>query len=198
MELVSYRKRLFAVCPVPGIIRGDCGTLAIWDTLIPVSTADAIRRAVRTMPWSLPHRRGDGGRHVQTQHLVKNRILRQLSADELQSVQPWLTPIELRSGYVVHASGEPIDRVYFPLSGMISLLAVMQSGEAIETGIVGADGLVGGDAAINGHLFGQMTVQLDGAALTIPKAKFVDAYLAHPHLRNLVDRYQSILLVQAQ
>jgi hypothetical protein len=40
----------------------------------------------------------------------------------------------------------------------------MQSGEAIETGIVGADGLIGGDAAINGHVFGQMTVQLDGAA----------------------------------
>jgi hypothetical protein len=74
----------------------------------------------------------------------------------------------------------------------------MQSGEAIETGIVGADGLVGGDAAINGHLFGQMTVQFDGAALTMPKARFVDAYLTHPHLRNLVDRYQSILLVQAQ
>ena len=50
-----------------------------------------------------------------------------------------------------------MERVYFPLSGMISLLAVMQSGEAIETGNVGADGLVGGDAAINGHAFGQMT-----------------------------------------
>jgi hypothetical protein len=43
---------------------------------------------------------------------------------------------------------------------MISLLAVMQSGEQIETGIVGADGMVGGDAAIDGHAFGQLTVQL--------------------------------------
>ena len=48
-----------------------------------------------------------------------------------------------------------------------------QSGEAIETGIVGADGLVGGDAAINGHAFRQVTVQLDGAGLTMPKAKFI-------------------------
>jgi hypothetical protein len=29
---------------------------------------------------------------------------------------------------------------YFPLSGMISLLAVMRSGEQIEIGIVAADG----------------------------------------------------------
>jgi CRP-like cAMP-binding protein len=150
------------------------------------------------MPWSLPHRRGDGAGHVPTQHIVKNRILRQLSADELKSVQPWLTLMDLRANTVLHESGQPIERVYFPVSGMISLLAVMQSGEQIETGIVGADGMLGGDAAINGHLFGQMTVQLDGAALTMPKARFVQAYLAHPHLRNLVDRYQSILLVQAQ
>jgi hypothetical protein len=52
---------------------------------------------------------------------------------------------------------------------MVSLLAIMQSGEAIETGIVGADGLLGGDASVNGHLFGQATVQMDGAALTMPK-----------------------------
>ncbi len=135
---------------------------------------------------------------MESQHIVKNRILGQLSADELKSVQPWLTLMDLRSNVVLHEPGQPIERVYFPLSGMISLLAVMQSGEAIETGIVGSDGLVGGDAAINGHVFGQGTVQLDGAALTMPKARFVDAYLAHPHLRNLVDRYQSILLMQAQ
>jgi hypothetical protein len=55
-------------------------------------------------------------------------------------VQPWLTPLELRSNVVLHAPGDPIGCVYFPLSGMISLRAVMQSGEAIETGIVGADG----------------------------------------------------------
>lgn len=134
----------------------------------------------------------------QSQHIVKNRILRRLSADELKSVQPWLTPIELRSNTVLHEPGDAIEQVYFPLSGMISLLAVMQSGEAIETGIVGADGVVGGGVAIDGHLFGQMTVQLDGAALTMPKARFVDAYLKHPRLRNLVDRYQAILLTQAQ
>jgi hypothetical protein len=66
----------------------DCGSRRY---RIPVSTADAILRVFRPMPWSLPHRRGDGGGHVQSQHIVKNRILGQLSADELKSVQPWLT-----------------------------------------------------------------------------------------------------------
>src|SRR5262249_30171764 len=150
------------------------------------------------MPRSLPHRRGDGGGHVQSQHIVKNRILRQLSGDELKSLQPWLVPKQLEPNDVLHEQGAAIDQVYFPLSGMISMLSVMQSGEAIETGIIGAEGMLGGDAAINGHLFAQATVQLNGAALMMPKSRFVDAYHAHPRLRNLVDRYQSILLMQAR
>jgi CRP-like cAMP-binding protein len=150
------------------------------------------------MPRSLPHRRGDGGGACALTTPRKNRILRQLSADELKSVQPWLNLVQLQSNVVLHEQGGPIEHIYFPLSGMVSLLAVMQSGEAIETGIVGADGLLGGDAPVNGHLFGQATVQMDGAALTMPKAQFLEAYNAHPHLRNLVNRYQSILLMQAQ
>jgi CRP-like cAMP-binding protein len=135
---------------------------------------------------------------VQSQHIVKNRILRQLSAHELKSVQPWLTPMQLRANAVLLEQGATIDHIYFPLGGMISLLVVMQTGEAIETGIVGAEGLLGGDALINGHLSTQATVQLDGAALTMPKAQFVEACHAHARLRDLVNRYQSILLMQAR
>jgi hypothetical protein len=83
---------------------------------------------------------------VASQHLVANRILRQLSPDELNSIEPWLSPIRLEPNVVLLAPGGEIEQVYFPLSGMVSLLSVMHSGEAIETGIVGADGVVGGDA----------------------------------------------------
>jgi CRP-like cAMP-binding protein len=102
------------------------------------------------MPRSLPHRRGDGGWHGASQHIVANRILRQLSPDELKSIEPWLTPVQLQPNTVLHEQGASIGHIYFPLSGMISLLAVMQTGEAIETGIIGAEGLLGGDAPING------------------------------------------------
>src|SRR5690348_8048942 len=109
------------------------------------------------MPRSLPRRRGNGGGHVQ------------LSADELKGIQTWLSPIELRPYNVLQEQGAASGLVYFPLSGMISLLAVMRTGEAIETGIIGAEGLLGGDAPINGHLFANATVQLGGSALTMPE-----------------------------
>ena len=42
---------------------------------------------------------------MHSQHLIKNRILRQLSADELKSVQPWLTLVQLKSNVVLHEPG---------------------------------------------------------------------------------------------
>jgi len=135
---------------------------------------------------------------VPTQHIVKNRILRQLSAAELRSLQPWLSPMELHPNTVLQEQGAAIDHIYFPLSGMVSLLAIMQTGEAIETGIIGAEGVLGGDAPVNGHLSTHAVVQLEGTALKMPKAQFVDAYHAHPGLRELVNRYQAILLMQAR
>ena len=96
------------------------------------------------------------------------------------------------------ASRDP-NRVYFPLAGMISLLSVTQSGDAIETGIVGADGVLGGSCALDGgNSFGQATVQLDAVALKMNASEFKAAYLDHPHLRALVNRYQMVLLMQAQ
>src|SRR2546422_79255 len=74
------------------------------------------------MPRSLPRRRGNGGGHVQSKHIVKNRVLRQLSADELKSIQPWLSPIELRPNNVLQEQGAAIGLIYFPLSGMISAM----------------------------------------------------------------------------
>ena len=135
---------------------------------------------------------------MSSQHIVKNRILRQLPADELKSFQPGLALVELQPNAVLLEQGATIEQVYFPVSGMVSLLVVMQTGEMIETGIIGAEGLLGGDAPLNGHLSTQATVQLVGAALRMPRAKFIDAYHAHPQLRDLVNRYQAILLMQAR
>jgi hypothetical protein len=55
-------------------------------------------------------------------------------------------------GKALHPVGAPIEQVYFPEGGMISMLTVMKSGEQIETAIIGSEGVVGGsvvDAALS-------------------------------------------------
>jgi CRP-like cAMP-binding protein len=82
---------------------------------------------------------------------------------------------------------------------MVSLLSITRSGDAIETGIVGSDGIVGGSCAIDGGTtLGQATVQLDATAMRMNVRDFISAYRDHEHLRTLVNKYQIVLLVQAQ
>jgi CRP-like cAMP-binding protein len=136
---------------------------------------------------------------VAPHNALQNRILRQLPAHELKAIEPKLTAIDLKQETVLYPPDAQINRVYFPLAGMISLLSVTQSGDAIETGIVGADGVLGGNCALDGGIsLGQATVQLDAVALKMNASDFKAAYGDHPHLRSLVNKYQMVLLMQAQ
>jgi CRP-like cAMP-binding protein len=137
---------------------------------------------------------------VAQQQQLQNRILAQLPAAELRAIQPRLMYVELKQDETaLQASDSKIKQIYFPLSGMVSLLSVTQTGEAIETGIVGSDGIVGGSCAIDGAIsLGEAVVQLDGAAMKMNAGDFVSAYHANDQLRSLVNKYQMVLLMQAQ
>jgi CRP-like cAMP-binding protein len=129
----------------------------------------------------------------------ENRLLLSLSSNELTQLKPRLKELTLELGTVLHRPGEPIDYVYFPTSGLVSLLAVMQTGEAIETGIVGREGLVGGAVALDGaQSFAQAMVQIEGSALRIGTAHFLKLLEENDDFRNLLNRYQSVLMLQAQ
>jgi CRP-like cAMP-binding protein len=142
---------------------------------------------------------GDGGRHVEKPHSGENRFLQSLEPADLAALQRHLKPVELCRGDVLVEARSAIENVYFPLSGMISLLAVMQNGEAIETAIVGREGVVGGSVANgNGHSFGQAMVQISGKGLKIARKPFAEACQKRAKLRALANRFQELIMTQAQ
>jgi CRP-like cAMP-binding protein len=129
----------------------------------------------------------------------KNRLLSGLDAGGLARLQSGLQKVSLRRGQVLHPAGEPIKHVYFPDSGMISMLTVMQSGEQIETAIIGSEGVAGGWVAIDGaNSNTQTTVQIDGSGWQMPAAKFLEAYHASDRFKSAMNEYQGIILFQAQ
>jgi hypothetical protein len=96
----------------------------------------------------------------------------------------------LPRGLVLHPPDVKISDVYFPLSGMVSLLAVMKTGEQIETGIIGREGVVGGSIGYDGwEAIGQSTVQIAGDAWQLPSSKFLELYKASETFRGLINRY---------
>jgi CRP-like cAMP-binding protein len=127
-----------------------------------------------------------------------NLILRGLPDGVMASLEAHLTPVDLPQSLILQEAGRPVSQVYFPLSGMVSLLAVTPSGESIETGVVGREGLVGGLAVGDLTSFAQAIVQIEGRALRIGAPQFRSLCQVNPELRDRVDRYQAFILNQAQ
>jgi CRP-like cAMP-binding protein len=136
---------------------------------------------------------------AQPHPLEENRLLKRLGADDLAQLQPGLTKVAMTRNTVLHRAGAPIEQVYFPLSGMISVLAMMRTGEAIETAIIGREGVSGAAVGVNGaRSAGQTVVQIAGSALQIQSSKFIALYRTSTSFRTLMSDYQTVLLLQAQ
>lgn len=69
-----------------------------------------------------------------------NHILRSLHRDEYQRLTSLLKPAHLPRGRVLCEAGDSAQQVYFPLSGVISLLSTTELGDVIEVAMVGNEG----------------------------------------------------------
>jgi CRP-like cAMP-binding protein len=74
---------------------------------------------------------------------LRNNILAALPNTEYEQLRPHLQKIELRQGEILYHPGDRIDYVYFPLSGMISLVTLLKEGASVEVGVVGREGMCG-------------------------------------------------------
>jgi CRP-like cAMP-binding protein len=103
---------------------------------------------------------------------IQNRLLAALPRQSYQRLRQHLEPVSLAFGQVLHQPGGHIQHVYFPYSGVISLLTVVGQGKAAEIGIVGNEGVVGGSAALGidiAHL--RAVVQGGGIAVRIGSSR---------------------------
>jgi CRP-like cAMP-binding protein len=73
----------------------------------------------------------------------QNGILARLDHSEHRRLSRYLEPFSLRFGQTLYEPHEEIGHVYFPESGVISLVVVLEQGGVIETGIVGNEGMAG-------------------------------------------------------
>ena len=73
----------------------------------------------------------------------RNGLLTALPKRELDRLSHHLEPVSLRFEEVLYEPEERIRHVYFPTSGMVSLLVVLEDGSLVEVGRVGNEGMVG-------------------------------------------------------
>lgn len=128
-----------------------------------------------------------------------NRLLAMLPQTDIERLLPALSVVSLQQGLVLNEPGEEPGRIYFPHTGMISLLAVMADGKAVETATVGREGVVGAMAGLGPHLpLTRAVVQVPLVAARIAAVPFRRAVQASAGLRDIIVRYNDILLGQVQ
>ena len=74
---------------------------------------------------------------------IRNHLLTALPAQDVRRLQPHLEPVVLPLGEPVFESGSELPFLYFPTSGIISLLQLMENGASGEIAVVGNEGVVG-------------------------------------------------------
>jgi CRP-like cAMP-binding protein len=94
-----------------------------------------------------------------------NLLLDTLSPKTLERLRPHLERVSMNLGTVVAASRIPIPYVVFPIDCVVSTIARMAAGDAVEVGFTGRGGMVGAWLALHqastGH---ESVVQLTGSA----------------------------------
>lgn len=133
---------------------------------------------------------------MKTTASLSNVLLGQLPMDERGRLLARGEWIKLQIRDALYDAAEPIRFVYFPRSGLYSVLALMDDGSAVEVASVGNDGLIGvpvalGVAASPRRCF----CQILGEALRLDADVFREE-LRRPALQAIVGRYIDAFLVQ--
>ena len=130
---------------------------------------------------------------------LDNILLAALPRDHFDRLLPNLSTVTLQQGVVLYEAGDEVDQVYFPQYGMLSLLAVLRDGKAIETATVGREGVVGAMAGLGLYKsLVRVVVQLPVACSRIAATHFRTVAATSDPIRNLCIRYNEVLLSQAR
>lgn len=119
-----------------------------------------------------------------------NLLLAMLPEDELAALLEAGQRITVALREPFFETGEAIEKVYFPLTGMASLVTVLKDGTSLEGMTVGREGFVGLPLfhRIKTHRSKGMC-QIEGDFYEIPADDFVEVLADAPELQALLHRY---------
>jgi Crp-like helix-turn-helix domain len=127
-----------------------------------------------------------------------NNLLRVMRQSDLNVLQQNLEIVQANKGTVLHKQGAEVTFAYFPCgAAMAAFQVLLPDGKAVETGLIGREGAVGGIVS-QGYLpaFTQTRVLFPGEFLRIELVQLEAAKLRSQALRNLFARYADCLLAQ--
>lgn len=137
-----------------------------------------------------PGATGDSGEHSLTLQAARNNLLAKLPSTELAALLELSTHIECNLRDVLVPNGAKIHNVYFPLTGVISLVTELKDGTFLESMTVGCEGFSGLPVFHGVDTARTMVMcQIEGTFLRLPTESFASLLKEAPQLGLLLHRY---------
>jgi CRP-like cAMP-binding protein len=128
-------------------------------------------------------------------HQTANKVLRSLPADELELISGELERVPLRFRQVLQANEQPLSHLWFPSSGVISMVSDMADGSTVEVATVGREGFVGISIVLEAEEMAQrLFAQIEGEADRLPAERFRALRGRLPALNRMMLRYAAALI----
>jgi CRP-like cAMP-binding protein len=128
-----------------------------------------------------------------------NDLLAALSAADFELLRPHLETIELVQEVVLLSAGDRLRQVFFPHTGVISLVVSLAGGEMVEVAMVGHDSVLGASAALDGKIsLTDAIVQLPGTASVLDVGVLSTLASDSIGFRTTLIRHEQAIFAQAQ
>lgn len=121
---------------------------------------------------------------------VSNKVLLSIPDSEYLVIRPHLEFLRMPHHLVLYEPTDPLEFVYFPNGGMVSLVIAMEDGRTVEVGEVGKEGFAGIPAAV-GMKRSQVreVVQIAGNGFRVRVGALQSALRSAPQLQLILTRY---------
>jgi len=134
---------------------------------------------------------------IQTAVVPTNKLLDALPTEEHKRFLRDCVRVDLLLGTVLYEQGQRMPYVYFPTSGFVSMLTTVDDHFTLEVGMVGNEGVCGSACTLGSKVAAfRALVQGSGSAWRIETDTFLRHLRNMPALRQLLERYLSVVLRQ--
>jgi CRP-like cAMP-binding protein len=129
--------------------------------------------------------------------VLGNALLAALPAEARGLLSYGSRVVHLAQKRVLWEPGQPAGHVYFPLSGVISLVTVMRDGDMVEVATVGREGMAGLHRFLGSPSMPNVRAiaQVEGDAVEVDGGAFRAACEPAGPLRTLIERYVLVMQV---
>lgn len=126
-----------------------------------------------------------------------NRILASLPAKDYERLLPELKLVEMPLGWTMSESGDHVNYLHFPISGIVALIYSLEDGSSSETALVGNEGMVGISIFMGGESMPTSTeVQSAGRAYRLSRKVMKHEFSLGGQLQHVALLFTQALIAQ--